>query len=178
MLCEQCFLRNALVHITNIRSGTMTTRHLCEECAAEEPFSLMNLGKIMRGLVFVIEGPPETKQKTRPRLQKDLQCAQCNYRAADFQKTQRLGCPACYEVFKEFLDLKDIKPKEMPPLPLPPELSAPGPAEDTSKNPAGHWEELQSRLYRALKAENYEEAARLRDELRMALGSSALNSKK
>lgn len=172
MLCDQCFLRNALIHITNIRAGQMSTRHLCQECAAEEPFNLMSMGGMMKGLVFFIEGTPETKQKTIPRQHKELECGQCRYRLSDFKKTQKVGCPACYEVFKDYLTAKDLKPKQTLSNPPAPEVFPSLEKDDTAKSFAGEWELLQGKLYRALKEENYEEAAKLRDQLRASLSSS------
>jgi protein arginine kinase activator len=171
MLCDQCFLRNALVHITNIRGGSITIRHLCQDCAVEEPFNLMRLGEMMKGLVFLIEGSPETRQKALPKQQqqKDLECAQCYYRLSDLKKTQRVGCPACYEFFKEFIISKVIKPKDLVPSSTPKELAVSSEKDHLQETPAGEWELLQSRLYQALKQEDYEEAARLRDRLRQTL---------
>ncbi len=174
MLCDQCFLRNAAIHITNIRDCAMTTRHLCQECAAEEPFNLINLSDSMKGLVFLIEGSSkETKQKTLPKQQKDLTCGQCRYRLSDFRKTQKVGCPACYEAFREALKTDNpIKTKEISPLPLPRELALTPPGhDDTVPDQARDWELLQGKLYQALKTENYEEAAKIRDQLRLNLGS-------
>lgn len=177
MLCDQCFLRNAQIHITNIRGGSMTTRHLCQECASEESFSLMGLGKLMKGLFFVIGGTPQTKQKTLPKLQKDLECLQCHYRASDFQKTQKVGCPACYEVFRDLLTPGELKYKTISPPPVPKEIALSADEGNPTETYARAWEQLQGQLYQAVKEENYEEAAKLRDQLRTALGSTLKSEK-
>ncbi|MGB4132260.1 MAG: hypothetical protein WBK45_10055, partial [Tepidanaerobacteraceae bacterium] len=40
MLCEECHMRPATVHITKIVNNEKTEMHLCEECAKEKHLSL------------------------------------------------------------------------------------------------------------------------------------------
>ena len=93
-----------------------------------------------------------------------LECGDCGLSFPDFQKTGRLGCPSCYESFRELLEPalerihgvghvthKGRKPGELRP----------------SKRVAAvrRASDLKSDLERAIAAENYERAAEIRDEL-------------
>ena len=40
MLCDKCGEREAAIHLTQIVDNTVTTMHLCEQCAAEKGVEL------------------------------------------------------------------------------------------------------------------------------------------
>ncbi len=87
-------------------------------------------------------------------------CQACGLTWADFQKTQLFGCPACYE--NHAANLAQLLPRLQPGT------------EHSGKIPAGfqnvHAREMievaKAKLPQAIAEENYELAAKLRDEIK------------
>lgn len=99
-------------------------------------------------------------------------CPQCGFRWSDFERHQRLGCPACYASHsaqalalvgrsQPGLTHQGRRPGA-PVAPLQREMEELRPA-PTRSHPSA--KELETALEAAVRAENYEEAARLRDLL-------------
>jgi len=115
----------------------------------------------------------EVKSATADSGRKDsLECPACHMRWRDYGQSRRVGCPACYEAFAELFDPfirvwhkganRHVVNRRVRTAESEPRLS-------------GEREEaLRSRLREAIKAERYEEAARLRDELARLHSSSPL----
>ena len=157
MICDICGKKNASVHITEIIDNKMTELHLCEECARkkeasiEHPFSLADLLGGLTDLDAILE-PAKVAQK---------KCPGCNLSYNDFKKIGRLGCSQCYQTFKEALDslLKRIH----------------GSSRHLGKFPVKRFkkvkvqlelDKLRTRLQKAIQIEEYEEAIKLRDQIR------------
>lgn len=155
MQCDVCQSKEATVFLTQIVDGKMQKVNLCESCSKEKGvndptgFALADL-LLGMGAAQDIEKNPGA-----------LKCPVCGFTQADFKKTGRLGCSACYGVFAEGLRgmLKNMHK---------------GTAH-TGKAPAGFrkWRErseamrnLQESLDAAVAAEEYERAADLRDQIR------------
>lgn len=155
MQCDVCQAKEATVFLTQIVEGKMQKVNLCETCSKEngvnDPtgFALTDLLKGL-GAAQQIEKSPGT-----------LACPVCGFTQADFKKTGRLGCSACYEVFSEGLSgmLKNMHKG----------------TSHTGKAPARFQQRhrrseqmrlLQESLDKAVAAEEYERAADLRDQIR------------
>ncbi len=156
MRCDYCGEDDAMVHLTQLLNGEMKNLHLCKDCAkknginVDDPVSLADL------LMKANLGPEGEQPVTA-----EVKCAQCHMRLSDFKKTSRLGCPACYESFAD----------ELGPILLGLHRSQ----SHVGKHPASvkgerdrmdRVEQVSSRLKAAISAEQFEEAARLRDELK------------
>lgn len=158
MLCEECGLRPATIHLTKVIGNNKVERHLCAECAKEkgELEFMMNphlsIAGMLSGLLSHAETPAE---KTADR------CEICGMTYADFAKVGRLGCGSCYTRFGSRLDpvLRRLH----------------GRAEHVGKAPKRRFgdinkkrqiQALRKQLEEAVKREAYEEAARLRDKIR------------
>ncbi len=74
------------------------------------------------------------------------QCPQCGYTYADYVRTHRLGCPKCYDVFREML-----------------QLTSNSPADELDDVQPDSVEKLEEQMMAAVEREDYEEAAKLRD---------------
>lgn len=161
MLCESCKKREATVHLTQVVDDSVKKIHLCEECAAQSGFDVhapISITDLLMGLgkAAGINAEAVAAERTCPR---------CHMRTSDFKKTGRLGCPDCYEAFVAELTLliKGMHRSErhVGKTPGPGAAAeAPAPTEDI--------EQLQRDLEKAVAAEHYEEAARLRDRLQKA----------
>lgn len=167
MLCDICGKSEATVHVTEILDDKMTELHICEECAKKkgetmkQPFSLADL---LAGLTDIgaVVGPEEAVS---------LKCPGCGQTHKDFRSIGRLGCGQCYETFKESLSLllKRVHGSNQHVGKIP---ARKGRAVKVSVQ----LQELRERLSRAVQLERYEEAAKLRDQIR-ALAKGAKKKK-
>lgn len=160
VVCDNCGSGDAVVHLTQIVNNQMSTFHLCERCAAEkgldttpEPanFPLTDF------LAQMGEG-----ERAGLRASGETACAFCGLTFEDFRETGRLGCPHCYTTFEAPLRglLRRIhgSTQHMGKVYLPPDPS--------STEMEKRLETLRRKLQRAVEAEDFERAARIRDEIR------------
>ncbi len=155
MMCQRCKKRRASVRVTDV--ATKTEIWLCEECAQKEGVTLksqVSLADFLAGLIKA----PVTKEMTKLA---NLKCPECGITYLEFQSQGRFGCPNDYKVFAELVEplldkihgsTKHVGKRS---------AGAPFPADKTASLAA-----LRSALEAAVKAERYEEAAKLRDEIR------------
>ncbi|MCD6405404.1 MAG: UvrB/UvrC motif-containing protein [Planctomycetes bacterium] len=155
MMCQRCKKKRASVRVTDV--ATKTEIWLCEECAQKEGVTLksqVSLADFLAGLIKA----PVTKEMAR--LAK-LKCPECGITYLEFQSKGRFGCPNDYEVFSKLVE------------PLLDKIH--GSTRHVGKRPAGtpppadkgaSLSALKSALETAVKAERYEDAAKIRDEIR------------
>ena len=154
MICEICKEREATVHLTQVVDGSIKKLHLCEDCASKSGFGSqgpLSITDILLGMG--VEKEPASTAVERS-------CPRCHMRRTDFKKTGRFGCPSCYEAFAEELPplLKAMHRSEQHVGKVP---AAERPLVEASTELTA----LQQALDTAIGAENYEEAAKLRDRI-------------
>ncbi|HLD82868.1 MAG TPA: UvrB/UvrC motif-containing protein [Candidatus Omnitrophota bacterium] len=160
MLCDICGKNPATVHLTEIIDEQMTELHLCEECASQKSMQMeqqFGLGDLLAGLVDL---KPAKEKEPEP---VSLKCPACSLSYSDFKKLGRLGCKDCYVTFKRYLVplLKKIHGSGL-------HLGkSPLRAERVLKK-KDDLQELRLRLQKAIQQEEFEEAARLRDQIKEA----------
>ena len=155
MLCDISHKNIATVHLTAIIDDNVMELHICQLCAKNKTDELkqqLNISDFLSSLV------PE------PRTQKSealLKCSFCGMDLSDFRKQGRLGCVQCYDRFKVNLIplLKKIHGSTHHKGKLPRRVQESVIIDRRIKD-------LHDRLGRAVQLEEYEEAARLRDEIR------------
>ena len=162
--CKTCKKAIATIFVADLEGwGVVGEQHLCSACAeqagvipAKQPLKLD-----LQDLFGLTEGKPRRGgSKTE-----DHACPGCGMSLSDFKVRGRLGCPRCYEVFRDELMplLQRIHESQTHTGRLPGTLA---------EAPAGPDEhelsDLRRRLEDAVRGERYEEAARLRDDLRRA----------
>ncbi len=154
MLCEDCNKNQATVMITVTAGGEVTTRHLCQECMkkVEESFSQGDVQSFLSSLLSLLSAQPKAPQLT---------CSGCGLTYAEFQRTGKLGCAQCYQDFAEELRplLARVHGRSQHAGRVPPGQEKP---QDISVC----MQELRTQMEAAVSAENFEEAAKLRDEIR------------
>ena len=158
MLCDICGKNEATVHFTEIVNDQMTKLHLCEECArrkGEEMEEHFGLADLLAGLADL--GTPVGTVKD-----KKLKCPSCGLTYSDFKKIGKVGCGQCYDTFKIYLVplLKRIHGSDLHVGKTPRKKGKP------SRRKKVDIEELKRRLKHVVKLEEFEEAARLRDEIK------------
>jgi protein arginine kinase activator len=157
MLCDICHKKEATVHLTEIIDDQVTELHLCEECARKKGAQMeqhFELADLLAGLA-------DFGSKLTSKEEAAMKCPNCGMSFADFKKTGRLGCSECYTAFKKNL------------LPLLKRIH--GSTQHVGKSPVkapkqvkkmSELQELKTKLEQAVKLEQFEEAAKLRDKIK------------
>jgi len=159
MRCQICKMNEATIHLTEIKQGHRTEVHVCAQCAQEQGITVktqMSLNELLNNL---LASQPEEDQIYTGTQEKT--CPNCGFNLDHFRKEPRLGCPHDYEVFEKQL------------LPLI-EKAHDGGTRHLGKTPSKLPREtkkhielstLKSRLEEAVQKEDYETAAKLRDQI-------------
>ena len=161
MQCDHCHDRPAAVHLTQIVNNSVTTLHLCEECAAEK--GVQTAATVAK---FPLSDFLATLGKETPEgavAGETERCAFCRASLQDFRESGRLGCPHCYETFGSHLrnllrrlhgSSQHVGEAYLSPAP-------------TNTDARRQLSDLRDQLKRAVDAENFELAADLRDRIRV-----------
>ena len=158
MLCELCKQSQATVHLTEIINDQMSELHLCEACANQKGAQVES----HFGLADLLSGLADYGKTSEPEEVSTKACASCGMTYDDFRKVGRLGCADCYATFKRSLGslLKRIHGSPIHVGKSPARLIKP------SKMAKSELLELKRKLEKAIVEEAFEEAARLRDQIR------------
>ena len=155
MICDVCKTNPATVFLTQILDGKMQKVNLCESCSKEKGVTDPT-GFELADLLLGLGAAQELEKGTGGQ-----RCPVCGFSQADFKKTGRLGCAACYETFAEGLDsvIKAVHKGTRHTGKIPARLAGKLQVEARIK-------ELQDQLNKAIETENYEAAADYRDQIR------------
>jgi protein arginine kinase activator len=151
--CDRCD-KPAVVHNTTIEGGVLNEVHLCEEHAAEANIpatGAASLGAMVAQLTVKI-----------PAGSKGPACPRCGMKWAEYRQHGVLGCGECYAAFATTLNMVL-------------ERAHGGAAQHVGKTPArvdaarqraAVLQRMLQELEEAVRAEQYERAAALRDEIK------------
>ncbi len=160
MLCDDCGKRVATVHITKIQNGKKTDFHLCEQCAmSKNPISISTSFSINDILTGILNNADYFPMKFD--FAEELKCSVCGLTYSRFRETGRFGCGNCYKTFGDKLNPLFRR--------LHGNISHFGkiPVRTGSKmKQAREIEKLKAALSNAVKNEEYEKAADIRDRIR------------
>lgn len=162
MVCEHCGERPAAIHLTQIVNNTVTQQHLCEVCAAEKGVHTeASVAKFPLSDFLASLG--EGAAPATP-VQDAGACPACGATLQDFQDSGRLGCAECYTTFAAHLRTLLRRVHGSSQHVGTPYLGPSAPGRVVARPPdlGG----LREQLKRAVEAENFELAARLRDQIR------------
>ena len=155
MQCDRCHKKEAVIHYAEVIKNKVKKLHLCEDCALNEgigvnpPFSI---GELMGGL---------TNHKIDVGAAEKITCPICGMTFNKFKQTGRLGCYQCYQAFSAALHplLGSIhkSSKHVGKIPK---------GAEKSMDTAIKIRRLQLKLHEAVKREEFESAAKIRDQVR------------
>ena len=166
MICSKCQERPATMQFTIIVNGKKTELYLCEQCAKET--DALNLpeeeGVALQTMLAGLLSGDLFKKCVTPgsmEISTDIQCPVCGLMLSEFIKSGRFGCDECYHAFGENLaDLfKRMHGKTRFVGKIPNRMRA-------RTMQLRQIDELRDALADCVKDERYEEAARIRDEIR------------
>jgi protein arginine kinase activator len=161
MQCQICNERTATIHLTEISDGVRSEMHICEHCAADQGIAAQSQMSINELLGNLLAAQPSDEEIFGPSDQK-LVCPSCGFALGRLRKEGTLGCPHDYEIFEEAL------------LPLI-ERAHNGSTRHCGKVPSKMPREtkklvelshLRRQLELAVRNEDYELAAELRDKIK------------
>lgn len=157
MLCSVCKEKEATVYYTNIADGKTKNVNLCDECAKAKGISETS-GFSLADQMFGLGAAQEIEEAAGGVA---LKCARCGYSQDDFKKSGRLGCPDCYTVFADGLEglLKTMHKGTRHVGKVPEALRQ-------NRDLSERLKTLQKRLTKAVEGEDFEQAAKLRDEIK------------
>ncbi|ACX53029.1 UvrB/UvrC protein [Ammonifex degensii KC4] len=158
MLCERCHKRPATVHYTEIVNNQKKELHLCEECAREMGAGSLfppqfPFHSLLSGLFFPVEEEMETRKEAR--------CPRCGLTEREFAARGLLGCPQCYGALRPAVEQVLRRVHGV--------TRHTGKAPRRQKEAVGKLteiERLKQELAEAVRREEYERAAELRDRIR------------
>jgi protein arginine kinase activator len=172
MFCDNCKENEASVHYQEIINGKTNEIHLCEKCAGEKgmiaftfqkPTSVENL--IAGFLDEEDQGITSEKDKKAVKVR-----CKCGWTNVDFRKTGYLGCPLCYSTFKKSLTplLRRIhgNNKHIGKIPGKIPVKEKIVEKNIVEKDINNAIKLKEKLQVCIKEERYEEAAKIRDEIK------------
>lgn len=167
MMCENCGKNEANFRYTQIINGVKKEVRLCSECARK--LGLDNIDIPINFTSFLGDFFNDYAESALlPSLKMDeAKCKNCGMTYNDFIDTGMFGCSECYDVFSNPIDslLKNLH----------------GTAKHIGRGAKGEGEpikekveskkltkkeELEAKIEKAIKEERYEDAAKLRDEIK------------
>lgn len=159
MLCDDCQERPASVHITKINNNQKTEKHLCDICAQKSGDLSFASNANFAAADFLTGLFNHGVSAPRPRPQ--TECPGCGMTYGEFSRSGKIGCSECLNTYGQQLRplLRRIH----------------GTSTHTGKVPKRgggqlaakrRLKELKQELELSIRDENYEQAAKLRDEIR------------
>ena len=170
MLCQVCNKNQATIHYKSNLNGHVYEKHMCASCAEKENFAQKetaafgeldslfanNSDGLFGGLFAGMINENAAKTVSGPKV-----CPACGMRFSEFLETGKIGCAECYKAFSSSLypTLKRIH----------------GNTEHCGKVPFGlhnkktnikKIEQLRAKLNEAIEKQEYEMAAKYRDEIK------------
>ena len=163
MQCQICSKNDATIHLTEIADGVRTEIHVCEHCAVEQDIAVKSHIPINELLSNLLASQPTDDELSGP-SEVEVVCPNCGYTLAQFQKEGTLGCPGDYEVFEKLLRPLIEKAHDG-------NTTHKGKVPSNASPDAREQMELlnlRQQLEVAVQNEDYEQAAKLRDQINEA----------
>jgi len=157
-LCDLCGKREAALTVRQLdKEGKATELAICAECARKRGFtSVEDLKQNAHEILAELKAKIGEKDK-------EVVCPSCKMSFADFKKLGRLGCAECYRTFAE--QLRPLIRR------LHSSVQHVGKSPQQGRKRAQERlevERLRAELEQAIRDEDYERAASLRDRLKRA----------
>ncbi len=164
MLCQICKKKEATITFTKIVGGQKTEIHLCEDCAPafSDKFSIFplpqfDISDLLAGLLNAID-LYHKEEGVIPG--KEIECSNCHLAYNEFKQSGKLGCSVCYHDFSELLTplLRRLHGNS--------EHVGKIPRQSKGKlNKIEKIKQLKKELQELILKEEYEKAAKTRDEI-------------
>lgn len=150
MMCEICGKEEGRIKYTKVINGEKVEFYICEKCAKKKGF-----------LYLISHSKKDGEKREKEEVGRDVECPFCGWKLDDVEKKSKLGCPQCYNIFRPYI------------ITLVAELH--GGEKHVGKEPIldkrklnlkKRIREVKKALDDAIKKEEYELAAELRDKIK------------
>lgn len=162
MLCQQCGKNPATTHIRTSINGVQQEKMLCSECAAKE-----NLGGLSSLFTGGLLGSLLKNDLSGTTAAGAIRCTRCGISFEEIARSGKVGCADCYKQFREKLtptvERLHGKADHLGKVPQKGKPSQP------QKSPL---EQLKEELAKAIETQEFEQAAKLRDQIREMEGNA------
>ena len=166
MLCQNCGKNEATTHIKQIINGDMAESHLCSDCASHLGYSDvfsgfgLNLSELFGGFLGDMM-PAIPAGKTQ-------RCEKCGSSFDEIVRSGKVGCADCYRTFYDKLlpSIQRIHGK----IKHSGKTSTASPAEEKVESPLEKIEKLKAAMNEAVAKQDFESAAKIRDEIKALEG--------
>jgi protein arginine kinase activator len=161
MICQNCKEKTATVHLTEISGGQRSERHLCQECAQQQGLAVQTQIPLNELLSTLLSAQPQAGEAPSSESAAHA-CPVCGMTLKRFSKESLLGCSNDYTEFEQELtplieQTQNGKNRHCGKVP------SRRPKEDRKNVELSN---LRRQLDEAVKNEDYETAARLRDRMK------------
>lgn len=162
MLCQKCMKKEANTHVKSVVNGEYEEYMLCSDCAKEMGYT--NLWSDMSSDFNSILG--SFFSNALPAVSETTRCKTCGATYHDIAKSGQVGCADCYELF-----LSELMPSirrihgntthcgKRPNV-------AEGETSEQKSTTVSKIDKLKDELQKAIEEQNFELAAKLRDEIK------------
>ena len=186
MLCQNCGKNEVTFRYTQVINGVKKEMNLCDNCARELGLKDMNFSMPISFSNFLSDFFNDYSDNLLPSFMgtQVKECNNCGTTFDEFLNTGEFGCSDCYDIFEDRISpiLKNLQGayrhigrgyREITPSTANKEKVSKSVDKKESK-----LEKLQKDLQKAIKEEKYEEAAKIRDEIKAMESSKTSKEKK
>lgn len=168
-MCSTCNVKPATVYYTDVVNGVPHSRKFCLDCAQQFGlFGSLPFDDVFKSFDNVMKSFDDAFTSLNPTTPVDITCNDCGMTLSHFKKHGRFGCAKDYDLFKVGPSLEKIHGASVHTGKVPKgqeqkndivEKAATAVAEDLLIK-------LKKDMDAAVKSEDYEKAAQLRDEIK------------
>lgn len=162
--CEKCGKNEANIQMKNIFNGIVVECYICEKCVLECSFFGKSNGITVESILKGFLEGQNLEVKTE-KVEDEKRCFNCNMSYSEFRNHGKLGCDNCYSVFREELKtmFEKMNRSSIHMGKVPTNLDR-----DIRRNLDIY--KLKRKMEFAVKNEQFEQAAELRDEIKRLQG--------
>lgn len=158
MLCQKCGKNQATTYFQQTINGKTSAVQLCSSCAAEMGIGNMFNHSVMSDMFSEFL----TNTFNTPTVSTDKVCKKCSSSITEIMNSGKVGCDECYQVFNQELlpSIENIHSKST-------HIGKISVSADSKVKKKAELEQLKSDLNEAVQKQEFENAAKLRDRIKL-----------
>jgi len=170
MLCQNCEKNEATTHIKQVINGDTAEQHLCADCAKQLGYGDMfsGFGLSLSDMFGGFFGETTQQKSLNAARTATERCKKCGFSFQDIVREGRVGCADCYRTFYDKLkpSLQRIhgRVEHNGKVSLSAEAISATAAQE--KSPEQKIAERREQMQEAIRVQDFERAAQLRDEIK------------
>lgn len=185
MLCQNCGKNEVTFRYTQVINGVKKEMNLCDKCARELGLKDMNFSMPINLSSFLSDFFNDYSDNLLPNFvtAQGVQCKNCGTTFDDFINSGEFGCSDCYDFFEDRLSpiLKNLQGSNRHIGRGYRNITSGNTNENSIEKPIKKEDDklskLQKDLQKAIKDERYEDAAKIRDEIKKLEDEKTKNKK-